>query len=313
MKTAFYTTFLAASSLAALASPLSRADVGAEPAWLAHLDCDRLRPTAVGQYIQKEMEKPEAQEKLAGFQAMVGFDLRTQLHGLTLYSTGGAPEDAVLLVYADFDPDRLVTLAQAAHDSQSTNHKKHVIYNWIDDKKHPKNGVQPRVYAAIHGKRVIFAQQEARVAQALDVLDGDGPSLAAGRTFPQLGGPSDNNVVEAAARKTDLLTSNPQAALLKLSKLVRLQVAAPQGKVTANLTLEANDEEVASHLTTIAQGLVALMKLQKEKPEALKIADALTLKQDGVSVRVSLSLPADEVVNMMKADAARKAARKGEN
>ncbi|HWX21563.1 MAG TPA: hypothetical protein VN578_16800 [Candidatus Binatia bacterium] len=307
LKMPLYATFLAATTLSSLASPMNRADVAADPAWLAHLDCDRLRATAIGQYLQTEMEKPEAQKKLSGFQAMVGFDLRTQLHGLTLYSTGGAPEDGVLLVYADFDPDRLVTLAQAAQDSQSTNYKKHVIYNWIDDKKKPQNGVQPRVYAAIQGKRIVFAQRENRVAEALEVLDGTTSSLAAGDTFSPLGAAGDTSFIEAAARKTDLLAADPKAAILRLSKVVRLQIAVSQAKVNAKLTLEANDDEVASQITTIGQGLVALMKLQKEKPEALKIAEGLTLKQQGASVQASLSLQANEVVDMMKADAARKA------
>src|SRR5271169_3118436 len=104
---------LATGGLTASGAPLKRADVAADPAWVAHLDCDALRPTTIGQYIQSEMNKPDAQEKLAGFQSMVGFDLRTQLHGLTLYGTGSNPHDGVLLVYADFDPDRLVTLANA--------------------------------------------------------------------------------------------------------------------------------------------------------------------------------------------------------
>ena len=151
LKTALCICGFAAAGLPAWAGPLQRADVPAEPAWVLHLDCDSLRPTAIGQYILSEMEKPEAQAKLAAFQTIFNFDPRKQLHGLTLYSTGKAPEDGVLLVYADFDADRLVTLAKAAKDYQSTTYKQHVIHNWIDDKKKAKHGVKPRVYAAIQG------------------------------------------------------------------------------------------------------------------------------------------------------------------
>ena len=46
---------------------------------------------------------------------------------------------------------------------------------WIElrssKKKKPKDGVKPRIYAAIHGSRVIFGQREDRVTRALDVLD----------------------------------------------------------------------------------------------------------------------------------------------
>src|ERR1039458_5780763 len=125
---------------------LQRADVAGEPAWVLHLDCDSLRPTALGQYLLAEMEKPEAQAKFDAFQTIFNFDLRKQLHGLTLYSTGKVPEDGVLLVYADFDPSRLVTMAKAAQGYQSTTFKQHVIHNWVDEKKKAKLGVKPRVY-----------------------------------------------------------------------------------------------------------------------------------------------------------------------
>ena len=101
--------------------------------WVLHVDCDGMRPTAIGQFLLAEMDKPEAQAKFAAFQTIFNFDPRKQLHGLTLYSTGKAPEDGVLLVYADFDPERLVTMAKAAKDYQSTTYKQHVIHNWIDD------------------------------------------------------------------------------------------------------------------------------------------------------------------------------------
>ncbi|HEY5911849.1 MAG TPA: hypothetical protein VJA21_14700 [Verrucomicrobiae bacterium] len=293
-----------------LGGPMRRADVAADPVWAVHVDCDLLRSTALGSFILSEMEKPEAQAKLAAFQAMFSFDLRTQLHGLTLYSTGPSPADGVLLVYADFDPDRLVTLAKAAEDARETQYKQTVIYSWVDGKRKARNGVKPRTYAAIAGDRVVFAQQEERVAQALDVVKGATPSLAGGQVFGQLGAAGSTGFIQAAARKLDFAASAPNAAILRLSKLARFQLGETGQQVTATLALEANDEEVATNMVSIAQGLVALMKLQKEKPESAKIADALAITQKGPGLLVNLSLPAADVIEMMKAGAAHKAHRK---
>jgi hypothetical protein len=298
------------AQLATLAGPMKRADVAADPAWVLHLDFDGLRPTAVGQYIQGELSKPEAQAKLSAFQALMSFDLRTQLHGVTLYGTSSAPEDGVLVVYADFDAEHLVTLAKGANDSQNTPYKQHLIYNWIDENKKAHHGSSGRVYAAIAGGRIIFGQREQAVAKALDVIDGANSSLAAGNNFPHLGAAGDTSFIQAAARKMDLPDSDPHAALLRLSKSVFFRLNEAQSQLNATLTLEANDEEVAGHMTTVAQGLIALGKLQTMKPEAVKLANALALKQDGPRLVVSASLPASEVVEMMKADAARKAAKK---
>ena len=65
----------------------------------------------------------------------------------------------------------------------------------------------------------------------------------------------------------------------------------------------------AFYVLSIAQGLVALMKIQTNKPESVKLANALTIVQDGASVSGKITLPAGDVVEIIKADAARKAAR----
>ena len=312
LKTAFCAGFLAAAAITASALPLQRADLPADPAWMVHFDVDALRPTTIGQYLLTEMDKPKAQAKLAAFQSIFNFDLRTQLHGLTLYSAGAAHEDGVLLVYADFDAGKLVTLAKAANDSQSSTYNQHTIYNWIDEKKKAKNGVRPRVYAAIQGARVIFGQREASVAQALDVLDGKAPRLAPESAFSQLSAAGGTGFIEAAARKLDLRPSDPHNALFRLSKLVRLRIGQAGEQVTATLSLDASDNEVAKNMAGVGQGLVSLMKLQKEKPELIKLAEAISLKQDGASVVATAAMPANDVVAMMKADAARKAQRKAQ-
>ncbi len=294
----------------ASAGPMKRADLAANPVWVVHLDCDLLRATTLGRFLETEMEKPEVQAKLAAFQALFSFDLRTQLHALTLYSTGAAPQDGILLVYADFAPDRLTTLAKAAKDSRETQYKQTTIYSWVDEKKRTRNGEKPRVYAAISGPRVIFAQREERVAQALDVLSGAVPNLAATQDFPQLGATANTTFFQAAAKKLDFASGDPNAAILKLSRLARFQLGETRQQVTATLSLEANDEEVANNMFSIAQGLVAIMKLQKEKPASVKIAEALVLKQDGPAITATLTMPAGDVIELIKADAARKAARK---
>jgi hypothetical protein len=304
---------LVAAGLTAFAGPLQRADVAAEPSLVLHVDCDNLRTSGIGQWLLSELDKPEAQAKFAALQMMFNFDPRKQLHGLTLYSSGKTPEDGVLLVYADFDADRLTTLAKAAKEYQSTTYKQHVIHNWLDDKKKARNGVKPRVFASIQGGHiVVFGQQEARVAQALDVLDRAAPNLAGNSVFLQLGVNGSGSIVQAAARKLELPDSDPNAALFRLSRMARLQVSEGQGQLRATLNLDASDDEIAKQMATVGQGLVALMKLQKDNPGSAKLAEALSLKQDGASVVVSLAIPTAEAIEIAKAEAARKAQKQAE-
>jgi len=298
---------LLAASLTATATPLKRADLAANPAWVAHVDVDGLLATSIGQYIQGELAKPDAQAKLAIFQAVAGFDLQKQLHALTLYGTTSTPEDGVLIVYSDFDADRLVNLAKMAEDYQSQPHNTHVIHNWIDANKKGKDGAHPRTYAAIIGARVIFGQRQAAVAAAMDVIDGLAPTLANSPNFPQLG--VNAGFIQGIARKLDLPETDPNAAMFRLSKLISLDVGEAQQQATATLTLQANDDATAQLIASIGQGLIALGKLQTGNPDATKVANAVNVKQDGASVIISLGLPSADIIAAMKADAAKRAAK----
>jgi hypothetical protein len=298
---------LVMGAMAVSAAPLQRADVAASASWVVHLDVDGLRPTSIGQFIQGQLDQPEAANKLAAFQTIFGVDPRTQLHGLTLYGTG---TNGVLVVYADFDAERLATLAKGANDYESAKHNGHVIRSWIDDNQKKKHGGAGRTYGAIQGKRVIFGKEESMVAQALDVLDGSTPNLSGSSNFSQLGASGDTSILEGAARDIQLPDMGPQAEILKKSRLVLLQLGQQQKKIQGTLTLEANDEETATKISAIGQGLLALLQFQQQNPGAVKIAQALKVHQDGATVTASLSLPADDVIDAIKADAARKAAKK---
>jgi hypothetical protein len=295
-------------SLAANAASLQRGDVMADPAWVVHLDLDALRPTAIGQFVLGEMDKPDAKPKLAALQTIIGVDPRTQLHGVTLYGASQKPEGAVLIVYADFDAERLMTLARASKDYQTSEHNKHTISTWIDENKKGKEGGDGRVYATIQGNRVLFGQREERVAAALDVIDGKGSSLAKTTGFPELGMSGSGHFIEAAARKMEVPDSDPNAAILKMSKSLQLVVGVKQKQIEGALTLNAESAEVAGHVLSVAQGLTALMKLQTNKPEAVKLANAIVIKQDGSSVLGTINLSTDDVLEALKATQEKKAA-----
>jgi len=299
-----------AGAFSGRAASLKRADVIANPAWLLHLDCDSLGTGAIGQYIKSEIAKPETSDKLAAFQTIFGFDLRTQLHGITLYGASGVPEDGVMILYADFDSNRLVTLAKGADDYKSSTHNQHPISNWLDKDKAKAKGGKPRVYAAIQGNRVIFGQREGPVAKALDVIDGTAPNMASGNAFPLLGLPASGHSIEAAASKTDLLDSDKDSAIWKLSQSIQLVLGEAQQNLQGSVTLVTDSPDVAVPLTAIVNGVAALMKLDKANPDSVAIGKALTVTQNGPQVTASLTLPADRAVEMMKAGAARKAAQK---
>jgi hypothetical protein len=145
----------------ATAGPITRADVAAEPAWVLHIDFDKMRSTTIGKHILEETRKPDADQKLAGFTAFTGVDPRQDLFGATLYSPGGAPDDGVVVIYAKFDPDKLVNVAKAAKEYKTSEYQKHVIHSWIDEKK-ADQGEKARMYGISRQTSGVWTERSQR-------------------------------------------------------------------------------------------------------------------------------------------------------
>jgi hypothetical protein len=284
------------------AGPLKRADLPADPAWVVHLDCDALRASAIGQALARELTRPAIDDKFSAFQAMFNFDPRSALRGVSLYGYGNKPADALLVVYANFDAARLDTLVKAAKEYQSSVHRSRTIHSWIDESKKTAEGpVQRRMFAAVAGERIVFAQREDRLASALDVIDGFAANLSTSPAFPALGSPERGGFFQAASRKLDIPTTHPNAALVRVSQEMRMELAENDGTTTANITLLAKDEEVAGHMNSIAQGLLALIKMQNDMPERQKLAESMSLSHEGPILGGTLSIPTADFLRIARA------------
>jgi hypothetical protein len=281
---------------AALAGPFNPKDVAADPAVLVHVDCDALKSSTVGQSI---LGQPEVSDKLAAVGALFDFDFRKQLHGLTVYTTEEHSKDGALIVYADFDPERLITLAKMNDGFQSTTNGSHVIYSWLDDKKKTKDGERPRMCGAIMGHRVIIGQNEAHLAEALDVIEGKSPSFS-GKKGLEEAQSGESILVQGLMLKFDFDGADQNAAVFKMSKSVRLKLSEANSTMTAKVRFEAADADTANNIGSIAQGLLAFLKMQKSDDNAMKLANAIAIKQDGATVGVTLSVPSSELIQVIK-------------
>jgi len=294
-----------AVTLAARAASLNPKDLASDPALVVHLDADALKSTSVGKLLLADQD---VQTKLAAVQAMFSFDLRSNLHGLTIYTTMDHSQEGVLILYADFEPDRLITLAKAFPGYHSETNGSYVIYNWLDEKKKGNDGA-PRIYAAISGHRLIFGKSEPVLTAALDVMAGKADNYTGTKMLLK---PADGELIVAqgAVLKFTVEDGNPSAAVFQASKVVRFKLGEASEKVGAVVSFEAKDADSANQISAMLNGLLALVKFQKD-PNALKLANMVNLQQDGERVTVSLSVPTADVVAMLKQGAAEKADNQG--
>jgi hypothetical protein len=97
----------------------------------------------------------------------------------------------------------------------------------------------------------------------------------------------------------------PNAALLRMAKTARVEIGERGGQLRATVGLEGSDEDSTRQMASVGEGLVALLKMQQDNPTATKLADGLTIRQDGNSVVATLAIPAAQAIELMKADAIR--------
>src|SRR5208337_4499468 len=166
---------------------------------------------------------------------------------------------------------------------QSATNGSHVIYSWLDDKKKAKDGERPRVCGAILGHRVIFGQNDAHLAEALEVMDGNGPALSGRKGLPEPE-PGESILAQGELLKFDVDSDDQKAAILKMSKSVRVKLSEAANNMTATVRAEALDADTATNIANIAQGLLSILRLQKADANALKLANAIVIKQDGATV-----------------------------
>jgi hypothetical protein len=169
------------------------------------------------------------------------------------------------------------------------------------------------IYGAIHtggdGTRTVFvaAQREA-IERMLDSANGNGgggngKSATLGDASPGDGGRAlvELNVFELPAELQD--EEGPPANLAKIVKSIKARIAESDGKVHVVATVATEAEKQAEQLEQMVKGLKAMLDLavtaHGEDDEALKkfqaLAAELTVKKNGASLELSLSLPAEEV------------------
>ncbi len=306
--TAAFLLGLATFTQTAHAAPMQRAHVAEQALWYAHVDLDLFKRTQVGQYILTLLERPEDAAKLAAFEAIFQFNLAEDLNGITLYGNG-EEEKGVMLLDGTFNNEHLITLIRGGENYAQTAHRSHTIHRWPDGYKVTEKDPKPPVFGAIHPNGlIILADAQAYVAQALDVLDGMQPSLAASTKLAIPDETVTNSYLIGAGKYTDIAKINPRAAILQKAEMLGLAVGESGGVVTAVLEAEATGEREARLMKSVADGLLGLLALSENDPNAALLADSLEVSLSGKIVTLNLSLQASEVIAFIEAEEARKQA-----
>jgi len=281
----------------AQAGPVQFQHVPADAAWLAHVDADAARASAV---MEKTYEACVADAGLAKvFEVMeekCGVDPRTDLHGLTLYGTKIARGHGVMIVRADMDQEKLVERAKKTADYRTIEYGEHEIHTWTK-----KKGPRERTAAgAFHqSNTLLLASGVGTLKTAIDALDGKGKSLKTGKKPLAAKVPKGTIFLLRAIGIGD----SPMAAKRPFcSQLIDFSYAEGEhgDRWSGHIEVTAESEEVAEHAKEALAGFRAVLWMASDPaPKLQKLLDEVDITQDGRVVKADFEASVEKVAAAM--------------
>lgn len=263
--------------------------IPAEAAVVAHADVSEILSSNFRERFRQFEPNTRDRDE---FEQKTGINIDEDIHSVTASMVPEAPEGGGVLVIAKgrFEPARLEALVME-HGGQVEDYQGKRLLLHVKD-----NGTPDVALGFLDADLIAVGNSAALVKRAID-------AGAAGRNVVS------NN--EMMRQITELESSNAWAvgrfdALANgghLPSELRAHIPAIQwfsaathinGGVSGIFKAEARDEAAAKNLRDMAQGFLALARMQADaRPEIQTVVDSLQLSGDGKNIAVSFELPAE--------------------
>jgi hypothetical protein len=289
----------------AQAAPPNLKLIAADAKWAVHLDIEALLDSTLAEKaIDRWMEEENGEFALKHVKRMFGVDLREDLKSITVYNTGFEEHEAVLLVNAAFDREKLTELAEDLPDHEVEEIGSTEVHTWTD-KEHGD-----RTVAGAFGgdDLLVIASSTKLMKEALAVIEGDeenleGQSSSLTRELPE------GAIFAAAVAGLSTADIPDKHKLPEGLDEVALAVGENAENTFVAGRIAAKNEETAANIKDLIEGARALVLLVHEVDDDAKehFRDA-TIEQAGGVVEFEIRLPSDELWEaMQKAEAEKKA------
>jgi tellurite resistance protein len=269
---------------------------------LAGVNVAQAKATPFGQYVLTTLLQSQAQQ-LQQFATLTGFDPRRDVNELLFASNSSAGNKTGLaMALGAFDPTKIAAAAQLAGGGVET-------YGGVSIIEDP----QKQAGLAFLDSTLVVAGDLASVKAAIDRRGGGSTIPAAlAAQVNQLSTTEDawaiTNVPPSTLGPTGVapVAPAPPAAGANLQKALQ-QIQSASGGVKLGsvvaLTVQAQTATAqdALQLGAVLQMLVSMAQLSASKnPEAAALAQALAVSTQGSAVKITLSVPEDQIQQLMR-------------
>ncbi len=266
--------------------------------WVLRVDFKAAQASPLVNYIASQMDankRVEAQNKLAAFKAIFGFDPLKDIDQLVIAGNGNAEKGGVAYIYGTFDAQRLTTILAGSKNFASADHDGVAMLSWVDEKDN-----KAKCLAFAKPGLALLSSSPAALAEALDVLAGKQAGLAPDSPLSDAFARAPQNMLSLHAFDiAAIVGQTPKAEMLKQAQALSLRVQAVNADtLEATLSVTAATDETALKIHQAVMGIQALMMLQADaKPEAATLASLAQINSNGRTVSVTLKLPKAVIEN----------------
>ena len=256
------------STVPVFAGPLNKQQVSATANWLAHLDYEQVTTSQIGQLVRQEMAKFGIEEKLEDFATVFSFHPIDDVRDVTIYGNGPAREEAVVLIEANFDEEKLLALVRLNEHYEEIGYGDITLHRWLHEDE--KSGESQMMYGCLcNGDLVVMSAGLDAVTQAVDVLKGTASNAASG-VFDQAELNARGAFLQVAANDVaQMAQEQGKGAGFGQTDAIGLAIGETEGTFYIDLGLLAKSEEAASNITKILEGIGALAALAGEEQPVL--------------------------------------------
>lgn len=287
-----------------------------EPGLVVHLDLGRFAKSDLGGLLIKagtnlaaeELQK-DPQEAMEAVVKSLGFDPLDQDIKLTVTIPNVEnPIDGFVAVAVLKDTTgNFEGFLLAAPNYQGEKHQGHTIHQSKIDGK----DVSVAITDSKHGSKIIVASSSSQaVVNALGQVDQRGPSNASVWSLTD----KEFANVDLRSLPGEWLRETPASHLAELIQDASLSMGEADDSMQATLRVTADDEERATQLQQLAQGVTAMAGLFKDEIRSelgeqgnadaiLSVMDSVSVERDARTVSVVVSLPKSLIITFLREEA----------
>lgn len=300
MKTILIQLALVSAAGLVLASPLNQRQVAGDAQWLVHLDVDQVRTSSIGAY-GIEYAKAIVSAEMGPIRVKIDA-LLEEVRSITAYGSSfedDAAEKSVLLISAG-EKARAMIEGYIAHEELTTGEG--AMVQELSNQTYRTYLIAGEVYLAFpRPQSILISKSLKRIDEALRVMDGQAANLTTTQTALVLHEQAGFFLIASLQGLDTIPDMPPQARILSKATGGQVALGEAGGALNARLVLTTSTDEIATQLSRILQGMVALASFVELDGYGLDtLINNIRVQPGTKQVQLSLAYPSDEVIRLIE-------------